>query len=106
MANNERTLQQVKLPKIVQDALKDYAKANNLTLNDSYDAIFEWFLKYRSLKTTFFYFACPMEGDYKSMWPSVNRVEKIKSLAKKDKTQVNRVVFTAIVLFLQEHRKL
>lgn len=98
----ERTLQQVKVPRIVQQALKLYANKQQQTLNDTYDEIFAWFLDYRQQHHFFFYLASAADGRYKSMWPKTYWVEKIKHQAQVDNIQVNRVVFTAIVLFLKD----
>lgn len=108
---SERTLRQVLLPSVVQDGVKDYAQRHRKQLQEVYDEAILYFLKVKKdFGDSLFYFVSPTHPRFgttnKSMWISSRVVEKVATLAEKDTIPENRIIFTALVYFLQHHNYL
>ena len=102
----QRTAQQVRLPDIVRDALKRLAEREGVTLGEMYDEALRWFLRHEARRKTIFYLASSHAGGYVTMWFATKSLDRIRTVAERDRVPINRVTYTALVHYLQAQRVL
>lgn len=103
--SSKRTVQQVQLPPEIHEGVKVLARQDDATMNDVYDAAVGWFLKSRAKKSFHYYLASTKRGKYTSLWIDTRILDKVRIIAKRDAVSINRVIYTALVLYL-ENRKI
>lgn len=100
--SDQRTLQQVAMPPEVHEGVKSLAEDAECTMNEVYDEAVAWFLKDRAKRSFRYYIASTRRGKYTSMWLNGRLLDKARVVAKRDAVSINRVVYTALVLYLEE----
>lgn len=102
---SKRTVQQVQLPPEIHESVKVLARQDDATtMNDVYDASVEWFLKSRAKKSFHYYLASTKRGNYTSLWIDSKILDRVRIVAKRDAVSINRVIYTALVLYLEEKK--
>ncbi len=102
---SKRTVQQVQLPPEIHESVKVLARqADDTTMNDVYDASVVWFLKSRAKKSFHYYLASTKRGKYTSLWIDSKILDRVRIVAKRDAVSINRVIYTALVLYLEEKK--
>lgn len=105
VADNKRTVQQLQLPPEVHQGIKLLAsKAADGTMNEVYDQAVEWFLASRAKKSFNYYLASTKRGKYTSLWIDTNLLGRIRVIAARDAVSIARVIYTALVLYLEEKK--
>ena len=101
----EKTLRQVKLPLNVRDAVEAYATDESVLIQDVYNSAIEWFLKLVAKKKpgSYYYLMSPKDADILSIWVKTKTLNRIKILAERDSTWETRIIFTAVVYYLNLH---
>ena len=100
---DKRTIQQVQLPPEIHECVKVLARQDDdINMNDVYDASVEWFLKSRAKKMFHYYLATTKRGKYTSLWIDTNILNRVRIVAKRDAVSINRVIYTALILYLEE----
>ncbi|MBA52852.1 MAG: hypothetical protein CMK89_00215 [Pseudomonadales bacterium] len=101
----EKTLRQVKLPLNVRDAVEAYATDESVLIQDVYNSAIEWFLKLVAKKKpgSYYYLMSPKDADNLSIWVKTKTLNRIKILAERDSTWETRIIFTAVVYYLNLH---
>ena len=102
--SSKRTVQQVQLPPEIHEGVKVLARQEDATMNDVYDAAVAWFLKSRAKKSFHYYLASTKRGKYTSLWIDTKLLDKVRIVAKRDAVAINRVIYTALVLYLEEQK--
>ena len=102
---SRRTVQQIQLPPEVHEGVKVLARqGDNTTMNDVYDAAVEWFFASRAKKSFHYYLASTKRGKYTSLWIDTKILDRARIIAKRDAVSISRVIYTALVLYLEEKR--
>ncbi len=96
-----RTVQQVPLPAEIHGALRLLANDRDTTLNAIYDEAIQWFLRSRAKKSFRYYIASNRRSKYTTLWIDTMVVGKVRIAAKRDAVAMNRVIYTALVLYLE-----
>lgn len=103
--NQERTVKQVQLPPLVKEAMKAFAVANQIEQQKVVDDAISWFLKEKKgFGTTLFYYSSASSGGKSkstTLWILSAIADKTAALSEKEEIAENRIIFTAIVYFLQ-----
>ena len=73
-------------------------------MNEVYDQAVKWFLANRAIKSFHYYLASTKRGKYTSLWLDTALLDRVRVFAARDSVSIARVVYTALVLFL-EHKK-
>lgn len=99
-----RTLQQVGMPPEVQQGLKMLVELDKHdTLNDLYDTAVLWFINRRAKRRFQYYIASNKRSKYVSLWIDSKVLDKVRLVADRDGVSMNRVVYTALVLYLEDN---
>ncbi len=107
MANpGQRTVQQIQLPPEVHEGIKLLARQDDCTMNEVYDAAVKWFLASRAKKAFYYYLASPRRGKYTSLWLNTKLLDRVRVIAARDAVSYSRVIYTALVLFLEKKKVL
>ena len=102
---SRRTVQQIQLPPEVHEGVKVLARqGDNTTMNDVYDAAVEWFFASRAKKSFHYYLASTKRGKYTSLWIDTKILDRTRIIAKRDAVSISRVIYTALVLYLEEKK--
>lgn len=100
---SKRTVQQIQLPPEIHEGVKVLAhEGEHTTMNDVYDAAVEWFFASRAKKSFHYYLASNKRGKYTSLWIDTKLLNRARIIAKRDAVSINRVIYTALVLYLEE----
>ena len=103
MAVNKRTVQQVQIPPEVHQGVKLLAgQKADATMNEVYDQAVGWFLKSRAKKSFNYYLASTKRGKYTSMWIDTALLDRVRVIAARDAVSISRVIYTALVLYLED----
>lgn len=98
-----RTVQQIPMPPEVDQAIKTLvANGTHETMAELYDHAITWFWKSRAKKTFNFYLASNKRGKYKTLWIDSKILDRVRVIAARDDTSISRVIYTAIVLYLED----
>lgn len=99
----KRAVQQVALPPEVEEGIKWLVESEiHDTMAEVYDASIEWFRKSRAKKKFNYYIASNKRGKYKTLWIDSALLSRARILAARDSVSIARVVYTAIVLYLED----
>lgn len=105
MAENNRTVQQIQMPPEVHQGVKLLAsQSTDTTMMDVYDQAVEWFLASRAKKSFNYYLASTKRGKYTSLWISTKLLDRVRVIAARDAVSISRVIYTALVLYLEEKK--
>lgn len=105
VAENKRTVQQVQIPPEVHQGVKLLANQGaDATMNEVYDQAVDWFLKSRAKKSFNYYLASTKRGKYTSMWIDTGLIDRVRVVAARDAVSISRVIFTALVLYLEDQK--
>lgn len=105
VADNKRTVQQIQIPPEVHQGVKLLANQGaDSTMNEVYDQAVEWFLASRAKKSFNYYLASTKRGKYTSMWIDTGLIDRVRVVAARDAVSISRVIFTALVLYLEEKK--
>jgi len=94
-------LKQVKMRDGLHAAFRDYACREGLLLKDAHDEAVSWFLGVAGDRKPR-YLSSPREGKYRSLWLRPTLVAQVKAVSNKDNISQNRVIYTGLVLFMDE----
>lgn len=104
----ERTVQLLKIPDSLYWSIILWSKtrsngARKVNIGDIYDEALSWFLEREAKATYEAYRAVPLRNAQKrSLWLDSRLLEKAGEYAERDGVPRNRVVYTALVLYLKE----
>ncbi len=103
--DNKRSVQQIQVPPEVHEGVRLLAgrKASG-TMNEVYDQAVTWFLATRAKKSFDYYLASTKRGKYTSLWFDTGLLDRVRVFAARDSVSNSRLVYTALVLYL-EHKK-
>ena len=105
MAAKKRTLQQIQMPPEVHEGVRLLAGLKEGgTMNEVYDQAVTWFLATRAKKSFNYYLASTKRGKYTSLWLNTSLLDRVRVSAARDSVSNSRVIYTALVLYL-EHKK-
>ena len=100
----KRAVQQVALPPEVEEGIQFLVEnGSHATMAEVYDESIKWFRRSRAKKKFNYYIASNNRGKYKTLWIDSNLLKRARILAARDSVSIARVVYTAIVLYLEEH---
>ncbi len=102
----QRTVQQVQLPPEVHEGIKLLARQANCTMNEIYDTAVKWFLASRARKSFNYYLASTKRGKYTSLWLDTSLLDRVRVVSARDAVSHSRVIYTALVLFLEKKKVL
>ncbi len=94
-------MQSLQIPELVENAASNYAENHGITLFEFWNDALEWLFSERKKRNFFFYIASP-KAKYVSLWISEKNSKAISKLALQDNVTKNRVLYTALILFLRE----
>ena len=103
---SRRTVQQVQLPPEVHEGIKLLARQGDCTMNEVYDAAVKWFLASRAKKSFNYYLASTKRGKYTSLWLDTKLLDRVRVVSARDAVSYSRVIYTALVLFLEKKKVL
>ncbi len=101
-----RTVQQIQLPPEVHEGVKLLARQDDCTMNEVYDAAVKWLLASQAKKSFRYYLASPRRGKYTSLWLDTKLLDRVRVIAARDAVSYSRVIYTALVLFLEKKKVL
>jgi hypothetical protein len=93
-------LRQVRVSEKVYQQLKAFCKDRHLKMIEFYDQCLNWFLM--NCHKPIFYHASCKNGHQLSLWLRETHIEQIKTLAKCANVSEARVVFTALMSYLEK----
>lgn len=99
----ERTVQLLKLPDSFYWSIVLWAKNRSVNIGDIYDEALTWFLEREGRGGYDAYRAVPLRGAQKrSLWVDSRLLEHAGAYAQRDGVPRNRVLYTALALYLKE----
>lgn len=96
-------MRQVKMAESLHGDLKQLARQRSILLRELYDEAIRWFAALRNGRSYDQYLISPREGVYKSMWITTGVAEVATDIAAQDGVPQNRVIYTSLFLFFQDH---
>lgn len=103
----ERKLKQIKICPDHYEYLKSLAKARKKTLQDLAEKAVIEFVTQRNNDDSIYiaYLNSPFNAKYKSFWFDQAILNKVKTVAQRDSTSENRVIYTSILHYCAEQQK-
>lgn len=101
---NGINLKQIKTLPEYHQAIKTLAQHKQIKIQDVCNNAVQQFLKVRDEKEGTYreYLSSPSKGQYQSYWFSTQLLRSVKLVSEEDHTSENRVLYTALYLFIQE----
>lgn len=90
----------------IHSAVKTYARANKLTMNEVYGDAVKWFLRKKEKGAKLSYLPSGKGHKYRSFWLETNILAEAKETAHLDDMSVNRVIYSAVVHYLRSKKHL
>lgn len=107
MAAKKRTVQQIQMPPEVHAGVRLLAgRSEGGTMNEVYDQAVTWFLATRAKKSFNYYLASTKRGKYTSLWLDTGLLDRVRVFAARDSVSNSRLIYTALILYLEHKRVL
>lgn len=94
-------LRQIKIPINLYHDLKNYCHANKISMKLFYKNMLDWYIQHYKYNENSLYQASLNKGKTLSLWIEKKQIETVHNYAAKNKISDARVIYTALMLYIQ-----